>query len=827
MRSLRELFSPLTREKNYGTKCKTILGEEVKSLHEKQIADYLYRNKIPYKYESEAKTDEWVFSRTISKPDFFLPTFNVYVEYWGLLDADNEKLRSKYESQKNWKTRQYRENGIRVISIYHSYLRDLDSNFRREFKRVTGLALPSPKNNESSPGRVLITCVKCKARTVSEAIYCPNCGSKIVRIPVQKPEGPRRVADNLGPKEREQRFRFRPSDKAVIEELEGVLNTELQSERKKVVKEKVKGTVVAITENLIDVQLDLPVFERWDYVAYLRKNGDVKDLGYVILAGKQKITIQLHERSSITELAVGGSFYFCRAEAVIEIEAQQEFIEQMKNGSLSGNALCAAEVMFHNTNRIPIIRRKIDALNHLRNDLILDDSQVEATESILGLLPGQLLLVIGPPGTGKTKVIATAAYALMKQGKRVLITSHTNRAVDNAMENLPVDVALRVGRPEKVLPKIRPYLLSSKMESNYGEKLIQYERSINRGLGDLDDSNSETEDGQVLDTSKSKESLARNVRERDSLVSQASRELVKESRIIGSTLIRSTLPPLTDEVFDYVLIDECSQATLTLALLGMAKAKSWVLIGDHKQLLPIFKSVKDKKTLETLCCFSYLLGRYEDRSLWLRNHYRSNSSIINFSAQYVYGGKIRPVEACDRILLELNREVDSLPWLKPSKPVVFLNVGGAEKFGENDSPYNLKEIRAVNQTASQLQTLGIKKDQIGIITPYREQRKLLKNEIGRRGPEIDTIDSFQGREKDVIIVSLVGTRYSSLRWISDANRLNVAFTRARKKLIVIGNNSAIGQSDLPSDNLLSKFCSYAKEIGGFYEWKDAEGGHLL
>ncbi len=110
---------------------------------EKIIADYLYRNGVRYEYEHSAKTNAWIFSKKISRPDFYLPDHDVYVEYWGLVDADSKRTRSKYSREIRWKMARYHKHGIKFISIYPSNLEGLDWVFRAKFKDVTGISLPS------------------------------------------------------------------------------------------------------------------------------------------------------------------------------------------------------------------------------------------------------------------------------------------------------------------------------------------------------------------------------------------------------------------------------------------------------------------------------------------------------------------------------------------------------------------------------------------------------------------------------------------------------------------------------------------------------------
>lgn len=130
-------------KREYGVGSVTVRGEEVKSIAERKIADYFVKNNINYVYEREAKGKVLFFNYKISSPDFYLPDYHVYVEYWGLVDADDSRTRAQYVKNMKRKMAIYYQNNIKFISIYPDNLKDLDWIFRRKFKKVTGFELPS------------------------------------------------------------------------------------------------------------------------------------------------------------------------------------------------------------------------------------------------------------------------------------------------------------------------------------------------------------------------------------------------------------------------------------------------------------------------------------------------------------------------------------------------------------------------------------------------------------------------------------------------------------------------------------------------------------
>jgi hypothetical protein len=160
------------RPKAYGGATRTQRGEVVRSNSERKIADYFYQSNIHYLYEEEATSKRG--RRRISRPDFYLPDYGVYVEYWGLIDADDSRLRSRYERTMKWKMAQYHTNDIKFISIYPRNLDNLDWVFRAKFKGVAGFDLPAEAN-----GRRRKYCANCGRPVEAGWRFCRNCGNGI------------------------------------------------------------------------------------------------------------------------------------------------------------------------------------------------------------------------------------------------------------------------------------------------------------------------------------------------------------------------------------------------------------------------------------------------------------------------------------------------------------------------------------------------------------------------------------------------------------------------------------------------------------------------
>jgi predicted DNA helicase len=591
-----------------------------------------------------------------------------------------------------------------------------------------------------------------------------------------------------------------------------LLHKERSEEEKRAFQEKVEGRVIDMSKNFLTVECRFPKFEEGDIVGYINFNKKIEKLGTVLSGGKV-LTIELYNKD--LNFKDGDDIVLCESEVLIGYDLQLELLDKINN--TENNIKALSIVLEKDATPSEIRDVRLNNINDVKDGFPLDESQINAVKSILGLTDNGLLLIIGPPGTGKTRVIAKAALELSNRGEKVLITSHTNRAVDNALELLPVEISLRVGRPEKVLPNIREYLLSYKARTFLGEKLKRLEERISelqKTLTKLYELKKDKMYGKWFNHKEKLENvsseLKKCIEERNEMLKRESEKLINETKIIGSTLIKSQLSPLESVFFDTVIIDECSQASVTLALLGMIKARKWVLVGDHMQLLPIFKSISDEEIQEKLSIFVHMYEKYKQRALWLRKHYRSNDKIIGFSSQYVYENNIMPDETCKKIKLQLKSYPMEMEYLNPDIPVVFLNIDGVEEMRSDGSKVNKKEANVCEEIVSVLKSLGV--ESVGVITPYRAQRDYIKELLKNYEVEVNTVDAFQGREKDVIIFSITSTK--DLKFVENVHRLNVAFTRAKKKLIVIGNLETVKQTQ----GLLGKFIKYIEQHGRIFNY---------
>jgi len=386
----------------------------------------------------------------------------------------------------------------------------------------------------------------------------------------------------------------------------------------------------------------------------------------------------------------------------------------------------------------------------------LNEYQSHAVRSCLGISSASPFhLILGPPGTGKTTVITEIVRHMLNEGKRILVTAHTHVAIDNMLEKIlqlspeTEDIALRFGHVGKIAPPVRKISVSEKR--------------------------------------------------RKSRVRMTVSTLFAQHRLYGATLLSGIQRFFGDTPPDVIIMDEASQADLSLSLLALEKAPLFILVGDPYQLPPILK-FGSREVLTSL--FEMILDTYppEYRTM-LAIQYRSNAKIMEYSSVNIYqkkaGQRLLSHESVANALLPSvpqNSYEDSFrPFLLPEHPVVWMDTAHLpehewENVYDHPSAYNIKEAALVTAIVEELRQ-RYKAEQIGVICPFRAQANLLNKEFSRRRIEIKTVDSFQGREKDIIVLDLVGnTPKIRCRIYMDERRLNVALTRARRKLIIVGSS---------------------------------------
>lgn len=445
----------------------------------------------------------------------------------------------------------------------------------------------------------------------------------------------------------------------------------------------------------------------------------------------------------------------------------------------------------------------------------LNEWQQEAVKK--SLAANEVALVHGPPGTGKTTVLVEIIRQAVAKGARVLASAPSNIAVDNLVEKL-LDTDLRIvrmGHPARILDSLRHATLSAQVAEHDGqshiveldqqrERLIrQRNRAMDRGHG------LPWEERKQMD--REIQALWQEARD---LEFGLGRQIIAESDVVLVTH-GGISKPILKKPFDLVILDEASQSTEPLSWIPITQAKKVVFAGDHLQLPPTIYSEDAKAKGLGVTLFERLQKFLpEQAQTLLRIQYRMHETIMGFSSQRFYEGALR---ADDSVRAHTASELPDVATTSLTQvPLIYVDTAGAgydEAWNDLlESRENEGEAKLAYYLYEQLRESGIPAKQMAMLTPYVAQARLLKQLSGHdKSIEIGSIDGFQGREKEVVILSLVRSNdKGEVGFLSDTRRMNVGMTRARRLLIVLGDSGT-----------LSRHPFYLK----FIEYADAHEAH--
>lgn len=452
----------------------------------------------------------------------------------------------------------------------------------------------------------------------------------------------------------------------------------------------------------------------------------------------------------------------------------------------------------------------------------LNEWQREAVRSALAA--DDAALVHGPPGTGKTTVLVEIVRQAVAKGQKVLVTAPSNIAVDNLLESLLAHGlrAVRIGHPARTLEALRHATLSARIAAHPDAKRV---RDLDRKRERLQVRRSRRADrGQLGWTERHErqreiQSLWREAREIEKALAK---EVLYGAQVVCATH-GGIAKPLSKGPFDLVVLDEASQATEPLSWIPLLQAKKAVLAGDPMQLPPTLYSEEAAQAGLAFTLFERLMPELpESMKTLLRVQYRMHEAIMRFPSSEFYEDKLIADKSVRAHLISDLRGVRKTALT--SEPFHFIDTAGTGFFESWDelleSRENAEEAALAVKILRELLEAGLPPARVAVITPYVAQVRRLKSLIREAEVEVGTVDGFQGREKEAVIVSLVRSNESGeVGFLQDARRLNVALTRARRLLVVIGDSGTISRNPL-----CARLIEYAGSIQSHrsaWEWLQA------
>ena len=421
----------------------------------------------------------------------------------------------------------------------------------------------------------------------------------------------------------------------------------------------------------------------------------------------------------------------------------------------------------------------------------LNKTQEEAVNRVLRAK--DVAIVHGPPGTGKTTTLVEAIYETLRREPQVLVCAQSNMAVDWISEKL-VDrgvPVLRIGNPSRVNDKMLSFTYERRFESHPDYELLW---AIRKAIRELRAHRKRGDE-------KYHQKMERLKDRANELEIRINAQLFGEARVIACTLVGSAHRLLDGQKFGTLFIDEAAQALEAACWIPIRRCSRVILAGDHCQLPPTVKSIAALKAGLGKTLMERIVEQKPEVVTLLRMQYRMNEEIMRFSSDWFYAGQVESApEVKFRSILDLDVPME---WVEASPDPSEGGEKGLEEFvGESFGRINKVEAELTLLTLQQYferigktRVLNERLD-VGIISPYRAQVQYLRRLLKKREYfkpfrhliSVNTVDGFQGQERDIIVISLVRSNdEGQIGFLRDLRRMNVAITRARMKLIILGD----------------------------------------
>ena len=460
-------------------------------------------------------------------------------------------------------------------------------------------------------------------------------------------------------------------------------------------------------------------------------------------------------------------------------------------------------------------------------DTDLNLTQLAAVAGALGAR--DVFLVHGPPGTGKTRTLVEIVRQAAARGERVLATAASNAAVDNLAAGLATAGAdpLRLGHPARVAPEVEALTLDARLERSDAHKFagqwVAEANALRRKLA----ARAGVGARRRLDWEEvrvARQEIRRLHRDARRALENAQSVILDRAAIVCATAAGADASILGDRRFDLVVLDEATQAPDPIALVPLGRGRRVVMAGDPRQLPPTVIDVDAAREGLGRTLFERLAEdpRTAPAYRLLSVQYRMHAGLMAFPSASMYDGRLRADKSVAAITL------DGLPGLRADAlrpgPLAFIDAAGKgwdeERSTEDPSVRNPLQAERVAAEVRRLLSRGLVPADLAVITPYAAQVRALRARLRPElelGLRIDSVDAFQGQEREAVIIDLVRcNERGEIGFLEDTRRMNVAVTRARRQLIVVGDGTTLGRHPY-----YAAFLEHVEHAGGWVSaWTD-------
>lgn len=446
-----------------------------------------------------------------------------------------------------------------------------------------------------------------------------------------------------------------------------------------------------------------------------------------------------------------------------------------------------------------LLGRRAPGFGAERDEPALDSGLNESQQAAVrfALSSSDVALIHGPPGTGKTTTVVELIRREVRRGRRVLVTAPSNTAVDNLLERLVErgEEAVRLGHPARVTPAMRAHTLDFLVEDHPDYRIAR--KMMKEALRLFREADRYTRakppPGAKQEARQEAKGLLAEARRMED---RAAANLLDSARILCATTTGLDGAMLGSRRFDLAVIDEACQSTEPGCWIPLLRCDRVVLAGDHCQLPPTVVSREATAGGFHRSLFERVLadlGPGVARRLDVQ--YRMHQSIMEFSSREFYdAGLTADASVREHVLAGLP---GVLATPDTETPIRFIDTAGAsydeEREQDGESRWNPREAERVREEVRRLLDAGLPPRDIAVIAPYAAQVRRLRELLPQPALEIDSVDGFQGREKEAVVISLVRSNpEGEIGFLADVRRMNVALTRARRRLVVVGDSATLG-----------------------------------